>query len=136
MAASQRDVRFIPKIGNEGRVCLGRAGAPVLRQTPTAAASSAEADAQFIGLSPSDTTTAGRAEIIKTHFKRFRGIHRVCQLEACALARQIVYDAINQRRLAVEHDLGALEHRVSLKASSFFHSGLYRLLDHYPKRIS
>jgi hypothetical protein len=105
-------------------------------QKRTFAATSAEADTKSIGLPPCDTTTAGGSEIVETHFKGFRGIHRVCQLKACALARQIVYDAIHQRRLAVEHDLGALEHRVSLKASSFFHSGLYRLLDHYQTRVS
>jgi len=96
----------------------------------------AEAHTEPIGLSPRDAARAGGPKIIETQFKRFRCVHRGCETKAGTIVRQVTHYAINQWRLVVVYNLGALKHHVSRNSASFFHNGHFRSLKLYTTSVA
>jgi len=96
----------------------------------------AEAHTKPIGLSPRDAAGAGGPKIIETQFKQFRSLHRGCKTKAGTMVRQVTYYAINQWRLIVVCNPGALKHHVSRNSASFFHNGHFRSLKPYTTSVA
>ena len=96
----------------------------------------AKAHTEPIGLSPRDAAGAGGPKIIETQFKRFRRMYRGCKTKTGTIVRQVTHYAINQGRLVVVYNLGALKHHVSRKPASFFHNGHFRSLKPYTTSVA
>src|ERR1017187_10220483 len=96
----------------------------------------AEAHTEPICLSPSDQESEGRPKIDETQCKRFRSLHRGCKTKAGTIVRQVTHYAINQCRLVVVYNLGALKHHVSRNSASFFHNGHFRSLKLYTTSVA
>lgn len=118
------------------QISIGSACMPASRQNRTFEAQLTEADTDSIDLPPYDTASAGGAKIIEAQGKRFGDRRRGREIKTRAVARDVAHDAIDQRRLVVEHDPGALEHGVSHKLATFFHGGVFLSPEPYAKPVA
>ena len=109
---------------------------PVSNYNRTFGAHLAEAHTEPIGLSPCDAADTDGPKMIETQFKRFRCVHRGCETKAGTIVRQVTHYAINQWRLVVVCNPGALKHHVSKEPASFFHNGHFRSLKLYTTSVA